>query len=78
MTCMTEPNLGTGAKRERVGHVGQVKMAAPPDDEREGEVHEATMAAVVLGDITVHQLLLAQGHQLSRVDGICALHRSRR
>ena len=34
------------------------------DDEGEGEVHEAAMAAVVLSSVTVHQLLLAQGHQL--------------
>lgn len=34
------------------------------NDEGEGEVHEAAMAAMVLSSVTVHQLLLAQGHQL--------------
>lgn len=48
-----------------------------PNDEREGKVHEAAVAAMVLGGVTVHQFLLAQGHKLPRVDSICTLHRSR-
>jgi hypothetical protein len=53
-------------------------IGTAPDDKRKGEVHQAAVAAMVLGNITVHQLLLTQGEQLSRVDGVRTLHGSRR
>lgn len=51
-------------------------QARLPDNERKGKVHEAAMAAVVLGSVTVNQLLLTQGHQISAVDGVCSLNGS--
>lgn len=58
--------------------VERTKIGTAPDDEREGEVHQAAVAAMVLGNITVHQLLLTQGDQFSRVNGVRTLHGSRR
>lgn len=38
------------------------------DDELKAVVHEATIAALVVGPITVHQLLLRQDFQISGYD----------
>ena len=37
---------------------------------------DQTLAAMVASQVAVHQLLLAEGHQLASVDGIDALHAS--
>lgn len=44
------------------------------DDKGKGKVHEATMAAMVLGAIAVHQLLLTQGHQLLGFNSVDAFN----
>lgn len=48
--------------------------AAIVDDEVEGVVHEAAIAALVVGRVAVHQLLLRQAYQLPRHDLVYALH----
>lgn len=45
-------------------------------DVLKGKVHEAAAAAGVLLGVAVHQLLLAQAHQLAGADGVDALHRA--
>ena len=45
-------------------------------DEAKGKVHAAAKAAAVAGSVAVDQLMLAEGGQLSRDNGIDALHGS--